>query len=157
MIRLQRMAAVPAATPTTPADLDDLTLIEKAKQSRNGNIFTALWNGDISGYKSHSEADLALCNALAFWTNKDANRIDKLFRQSGLIMWPDMCRNGKSGLSTTVVCGNRILATCGQWSYVRSWRMIWQSTPCPYRMKSGAQITLTLFVTGSAGITGKLF
>lgn len=85
MIRPQRTAAAPAATLTTPVDLDDLTLIEKAKQSRNGNTFTALWNGDISGYKSHSEVDLALCNALAFWTNKDANRIDKLFRQSGLM------------------------------------------------------------------------
>ncbi|MFQ7644172.1 hypothetical protein, partial [Ruthenibacterium lactatiformans] len=34
---------------------------------------------------SHSEADIALCNALAWWTNCDAARVDRLFRQSGLM------------------------------------------------------------------------
>ena len=67
------------------ADLDDLSLIAKAKRSKNGAAFTALWNGDITGYQSHSEADIALCNMLAFWTNKDAARMDRLFRQSGLM------------------------------------------------------------------------
>ncbi|MBC8236154.1 hypothetical protein H8E77_41940, partial [bacterium] len=33
---------------------------------------------------SHSEADLALCCLLTFWTGGDPDRIDKLFRQSGL-------------------------------------------------------------------------
>lgn len=65
-------------------ELDDLALIERAKRSRNGAAFTALWAGDITGYKSHSEADIALCNALAWWTNGDADRVDCLFRQSGL-------------------------------------------------------------------------
>lgn len=68
-----------------PVELDDLALIERAKKARNGVIFAALWAGDIAGYKSRSEADIALCNALAFWTNKDAARIDRLFRQSGLM------------------------------------------------------------------------
>lgn len=66
-------------------DLDDLALIERAKRSKSGTQFAALWSGDITGYKSASEADIALCNALAFWTNKDAARIDQLFRQSGLM------------------------------------------------------------------------
>ncbi len=35
-------------------------------------------------YTSQSEADLALCNFLAFWTGGDAARIDRLFRRSGL-------------------------------------------------------------------------
>lgn len=68
-----------------PADLDDTALIERAKRARNGAQFAALWAGDTAGYKSASEADIALCNALAFWTNKDAARIDRLFRQSGLM------------------------------------------------------------------------
>lgn len=68
-----------------PAALDDPALIERAKRSKNGAAFTALWAGDTTGYKSRSEADIALCNALAFWTNKDAARMDRLFRQSGLM------------------------------------------------------------------------
>ena len=44
-----------------------------------------LFNGDTSEYNGdHSSADLALCNHLAFFTAKNAKRIDNLFRQSGL-------------------------------------------------------------------------
>ena len=72
-------------TPIAPVELDDLALIERAKRSKNGDAFVALWAGDTTGYKSRSEADIALCNMLAFWTNKDATRMDSLFRQSGLM------------------------------------------------------------------------
>lgn len=75
--------AVPS-TPSGTADLDDVALIERAKQSKGGTAFADLWAGNIAGYKSHSEADMALCNALAWWTNGDAQRVDRLFRQSGL-------------------------------------------------------------------------
>lgn len=68
-----------------PAEPDDLALIERAKRSKSGAAFSALWAGDTTGYKSRSEADIALCNALAFWTGRDAARMDRLFRQSGLI------------------------------------------------------------------------
>lgn len=71
------------ATPQ-PVDLDDRALIERAKAAKNGAKFSQLWAGDISGYDSDSEADLALCNLLAFWTGGDAARMDRLFRQSGL-------------------------------------------------------------------------
>ncbi|MFQ5770030.1 MAG: helix-turn-helix domain-containing protein, partial [bacterium] len=64
--------------------LDDQTIIENAKSAKDGAKFSALWDGDISGYDSPSEADLALCCLLAFWTGGDRDRIDKLFRQSGL-------------------------------------------------------------------------
>lgn len=65
--------------------LDDLALLQRAKAAKNGPQFSALWDGDTSGYKSASEADLALCNMLAFWTGKDPARMDRLFRQSGLM------------------------------------------------------------------------
>lgn len=68
-----------------PVELDDLALIERAKRSKNGAAFAALWAGDTTGYKSPSEADIALCNMLAWWTNKDAAQMDRLFRQSGLM------------------------------------------------------------------------
>jgi putative DNA primase/helicase len=66
------------------ASMSDLELVEKAKNASDGAKFSRLWSGDISGYPSHSEADQALCNLLAFWTGRDAARIDALFRQSGL-------------------------------------------------------------------------
>src|SRR5215204_2629492 len=65
-------------------DLTDGEVIQKALAASNGVRFSRLWNGDTSGYGSHSEADLALCGMLAFWTGGDAARIDSLFRQSGL-------------------------------------------------------------------------
>lgn len=65
-------------------NLSDSELINKAMNAENGDKFRALWNGDISGYPSQSEADLALCNLLAYWTNGNAYRMDALFRQSGL-------------------------------------------------------------------------
>ena len=71
--------------PTATLSISDAELLEKMKQAKNGAEFTALWSGDISGYPSHSEADLALCNKLAFWTGRNAEQIDRLFRQSGLM------------------------------------------------------------------------
>ena len=84
MIRKTKPAPPTPVSRSGPVTLDDAALSEKIRRSRNGSAFSELWAGDISGYKSHSEADIALCNQLAFWTNKDAGRIDRLFRQSGL-------------------------------------------------------------------------
>lgn len=65
--------------------LPDDELIEKAVNATNGDKFRRLWNGDISGYESHSEADQALCTMLAFWTGGDYDRIEELFSRSGLV------------------------------------------------------------------------
>lgn len=75
----------PTGVQPSPASLDDAALLDKIRQSRQGAAFSALWCGDIAGYPSHSEADLALCNILAFWTGRDAARVDALFRASGLM------------------------------------------------------------------------
>jgi putative DNA primase/helicase len=67
-------------------DLDDAALLDKARNAKNGSSFNALWSGDTSRHGGdHSSADMALLNALAFWTNKDSDRMDRLFRQSGLM------------------------------------------------------------------------
>lgn len=66
-------------------DLDDEELLEKARNAANGEKFEQLWTGNTAGYESHSEADMALCSLLAFWTGGDRSRIDRLFRQSGLM------------------------------------------------------------------------
>ena len=67
----------------------DDELIERAIQAANGEKFASLWAGDTSAYRNGdnegcSEADLALCSLLAFWCGPDEERIDRLFRQSGL-------------------------------------------------------------------------
>lgn len=68
------------------ARLADDELIGKAKASKNGARFTALYDGGWEQhYVSPSEADLALVGRLAWWTDHDAKRIDRLFRQSGLM------------------------------------------------------------------------
>jgi primase-polymerase (primpol)-like protein len=72
--------------------LDDETLLEKAHDAENGEKFARLWRGDTAGYDSNSEADMALCCLLAFWTGRDPQRVDELFRRSGLLRtkWDDV-------------------------------------------------------------------
>ena len=65
-------------------DLSDTEILARARQAANGEAFEMLWAGDASGFASRSEADLALCSRLAFWTGGDPGRVDALFRQSGL-------------------------------------------------------------------------
>jgi hypothetical protein len=65
--------------------LTDRALLDKATRAKNGEAFQRLWAGDWSGYGSQSEADLALCAHLAFWTRRDPERLDRLFRASGLM------------------------------------------------------------------------
>lgn len=69
---------------SSSSSLTNEEIIRKAKNSSNSSKFESLWNGSTAGYKSQSEADLALCSLLAFWTGGDASRIDRLFRNSGL-------------------------------------------------------------------------
>ncbi len=75
----------PTAPPQAAVRTASPDLIERAKRARNGEAFTRLWNGDVSGYESHSEADLALCRRLVFWTGGDAAEVDRLFRRSKLM------------------------------------------------------------------------
>jgi putative DNA primase/helicase len=74
-----------AATQAAVLPLSDEELLERAGRAKNGARFLRLWAGDLSGYPSPSEADLALCRLLAFWTGRDTDRMDGLFRQSGLM------------------------------------------------------------------------
>ena len=72
-----------AATFLTFSDymlLDDIAVSGHAKK------FDRLcYQGDWEErYPSQSEADLALCTMLAFWTGKDPEQIDRLFRYSAL-------------------------------------------------------------------------
>lgn len=78
--------STPPPAVSRPADeqLDDSDLIERAQRAANGEKFSRLWGGSTAGYDSQSEADMALCSILAFWTGGDAAQVDRLFRDSGL-------------------------------------------------------------------------
>ncbi len=67
------------------SSLDDEAIIQRASKGRSGAKFQELWAGQWRGrYRSQSEADLALCGLLAFYT-KDSRQLDRLFRRSGLM------------------------------------------------------------------------
>ena len=89
-------AMTPQGTYVRPADLPDNELWEYIFNNPvNGSDIRALYNGDISGYTSthkdgktypdNSAADLALCTYLNYYTGGDSARVDRMYRQSGLM------------------------------------------------------------------------
>lgn len=67
-------------------DLDDQEIIDKARNCKSGNLFSMLYSGAWQGlFPSQSEADLAFCNQLAFWTGRNEAQMDRIFRSSGLM------------------------------------------------------------------------
>lgn len=92
---------------------DDEALIDRAGAAKNGDRFKALWAGDKAQHAGdHSAADQALCNLLAFWTGKDAARMDRLFRRSGLFRekWDEQ-RGDRTYGQMTIDCA---LADCAE-------------------------------------------
>lgn len=94
-------------------------VIQIAERSRNGELFKALMRGDTSAHNGDdSAADLALCNLLAFYTRKDADLMDQIFRLSGLMRPKWDTRRGASTYGqltiqraiadTTAVYGDRM-------------------------------------------------
>lgn len=69
-----------------PVNMNDQEVIDKARNCKSGYVFNMLYQGNWQGvYSSQSEADLALCNQLAFWTQKNEEQMDRIFRTSGLM------------------------------------------------------------------------
>lgn len=85
-------------------------IVETAMNAKNGNLFTALYRGDFSAYGSQSEADLAFCNMLAFWTGCDTEKMDAIFRQSGLMR--DKWDRKQSGSTYGTITIQKAVAGC---------------------------------------------
>lgn len=69
--------------PTIDLPINDI--ISKAIASKNGGRFKAFIEGGWEPfYDSHSEADMAFANDLAFWTGRDFSKMDEIFRMSSL-------------------------------------------------------------------------
>ena len=72
--------------PSEPVNLSDQEIIDKARACRSGQLFNMLYMGEWESiYPSQSEADMAFCNHLAFWTGRNAEQMDRIFRCSGLM------------------------------------------------------------------------
>jgi len=86
LLATPKKRTVPLQSRSASADtLADGEIVLRAMRAKNGDKFAALLTGNTAGYTSQSEADLALCSLLAFWTGPDPARIDRLFRQSQLM------------------------------------------------------------------------
>ena len=90
--------------------VDDI--VRAACSAKNGSLFKALYSGDFSAYSSHSEADMAFCNMLAFWCGCDAEKMDAIFRQSGLMR--DKWDRKQSGTTYGVITLQKAISGCSQ-------------------------------------------
>jgi hypothetical protein len=93
----EHIFAPPKEKPRAEPHGDDHDLLERARKARNGTKFSRLYDSaGHEGYASDSEADLALCDLLAFWTGPDHARIDGLFRFSARMREKWDSRRGES-------------------------------------------------------------
>lgn len=78
--------SVPVQAPAPTVMVEDDVLIDIMCKSKNREKFIALMSGDTSAYGGDdSSADLALCNILAFYTDKNPEQMDRIFRRSKLM------------------------------------------------------------------------
>lgn len=90
--------------------MDVQSIIERAKSSANGEKFSRLYSGDWSDYNSQSEADMAFCNILAFWCGGDTEKMDIIYRSSGLMR--DKWDRRQSGSTYGRLTLNKAAANC---------------------------------------------
>lgn len=80
---LRSRATIPKESVRIPLVMDDEEILRRALRSRAGPKIARLFQGDISGYPSQSNADIAFMDYMAFWT-RDPDQLDSLMRSSGL-------------------------------------------------------------------------
>lgn len=88
-----------------PLSFGDEELLNVARNATNKENFIALFdNGDWSGFDSRSEADASLCIHLAFYWQRDAVSMDRMFRQSAMMRdkWDAQRGEGKTYGSNTI-------------------------------------------------------
>ncbi|KRM08570.1 primase [Lentilactobacillus farraginis DSM 18382 = JCM 14108] len=77
---------LPNHTPIRKNDLSIDEIVRRAELSKTGKRFKMFMKGGWDGfYTSQSEADMAFANDLAFWTGRDFNKMDEIFRKSSLM------------------------------------------------------------------------
>ena len=135
------LSAVPKAElrPNIVTDISDQEVIDKARNSRSGQLFNMLYSGSWESlYASQSEADLAFCNQLAFWTARNAEQMDRIFRTSRLFRakW-DSKRGGDTYGNITI---QRACANCND---------VYE----PHKYSDDTALAIAFFRDGKVGVT----
>ncbi|AIC95407.1 phage/plasmid primase, P4 family [Shouchella lehensis] len=81
---IEKLSSPPPQRRKNISDLSERDLWEKMFNSKRGQEIKSLFDGSLIN-NDHSSSDLALCNYLAFWTDRDSNKMDSMFRDSGLM------------------------------------------------------------------------
>lgn len=118
--------------------MDDAEVIDKARNCKSGYLFNILYSGNWQGvYASQSEADLALCNQLAFWTQKNPEQMDRIFRSSGLMRpkWDEK----RSGTTYGAITIGKACASCTE---------VYE----PNRYEDDTALAFALFKDGKVGV-----
>ena len=92
---------------STSTALNDLEIINRVSNAKNGPKFKALWAGEIDGYGSRSEADAALCSLLWFWTG-NLEHVRQLFGQSALGQRDKWQRRDYQESTLTLACKGEV-------------------------------------------------
>lgn len=68
--------------PKQANDLTEQEIVTLIVNSAEKQLFKKLFSGSDEGYESASEADLAFCCVLVFWTGGDYHKINRIFKAS---------------------------------------------------------------------------
>ncbi|PTI32771.1 hypothetical protein BU074_13555, partial [Mammaliicoccus vitulinus] len=83
----------------TLSNLDDMEVMQLMAKSKDGTKISELMRGEWKDeFESQSSADLSLLNTLAFYTQKNASQMDRIFRDSGLYRskWDELRGSNKT-------------------------------------------------------------
>ncbi|GLQ79283.1 hypothetical protein GCM10007881_28010 [Mesorhizobium huakuii] len=98
---------------------DDATIIDYAQNAKNGDKFTALYNGNWQAYySSQSEADFALINIIAYYTQLTP-QIIRIFRDSAL---GKRAKADRDAYITDMI-GKAISDRLPQWNELPGWNI----------------------------------
>lgn len=107
------------ATAKAVDEIPDEILMAKIEQSAQGAKFKQLMSGSTAGYAGYFAASGALCSILAAWTRCNAERIDRLYRTSGLYeesWWTERAYSGGRSRAEVTIAKNCALTVAG-WMY----------------------------------------
>lgn len=131
----KRIPQKPIKKETSPTDLlEDVDILDLIRKSKNNLTFEALYNNNgwqdmykldadgnyilddfnepIKRFPTQSDADIALCGILAFFTRCDYSQIDRIFRNSGLMRnkWDEIHSSNKETYGEMTI--NTAIANC---------------------------------------------
>jgi putative DNA primase/helicase len=109
--KLPKKPTAPTMSPrdSAPISVDDAELLRRMFNSRNGVEIARLYHGHAD-HGSPSDADIALCGRLAFWTGRDPAQMDRLFRASALMRDKWDTRRGDSTYGAITIA--KAIANC---------------------------------------------